>query len=360
MSVGEAKQQGWGGGPSKQEQEPASSEIVEVAPGVLRLQLPISMPGLGHVNTYALMGRRGLALIDPGLPTPESFDALTKRLKDAGFSASQVGACVVTHSHPDHYGGVRRLAELSGAALLADASFGRLVFAPDIDGCAREMDLTGSDERFWTLPRPWDGGHIEPPLPARKLVAARLTRGRTFRQFVPPAPTRRLVDGDKVELGGRLWSVITTPGHTLDHLCFYDPSTGVLISGDHILPTITPHIPGAGGGPDPLSSFVASLDKVAAVGEVATVLPAHGHPFSNFHQRIDQIKAHHAARLQRIRDALGQGGALSVEEASQRVFDPSHWGAMAESETFAHLEHLRLRGEAVHYVKDGRFVYELA
>jgi hypothetical protein len=37
----------------RQEAEPATDEVTEVAPGVLRMQLPIDMPGLGHVNTYA-------------------------------------------------------------------------------------------------------------------------------------------------------------------------------------------------------------------------------------------------------------------------------------------------------------------
>ena len=40
---------------TKQEQEPASEEVTEVADGVLRMQLPISLPGLGHVNCYALV-----------------------------------------------------------------------------------------------------------------------------------------------------------------------------------------------------------------------------------------------------------------------------------------------------------------
>lgn len=34
----------------RQEAQPATDEIVELAPGVLRTQLPIQMPGLGHVN----------------------------------------------------------------------------------------------------------------------------------------------------------------------------------------------------------------------------------------------------------------------------------------------------------------------
>ena len=43
----------------KQEQEEASDEIPEAAPGILRLQLPIDFVGLGHVNCYALAARPG-------------------------------------------------------------------------------------------------------------------------------------------------------------------------------------------------------------------------------------------------------------------------------------------------------------
>ncbi len=67
--------------PPRQEQEAASEEVVEVAPGVLRMQLPIWMPGLGHVNMYGLVDDRGLTVVDPGLPGPQSWKALKQRLK---------------------------------------------------------------------------------------------------------------------------------------------------------------------------------------------------------------------------------------------------------------------------------------
>ena len=47
-----------------------------VAPGILRSQLPISLPGLGHVNCYFLEDERGVAIVDPGLPGPQSWRAL--------------------------------------------------------------------------------------------------------------------------------------------------------------------------------------------------------------------------------------------------------------------------------------------
>lgn len=347
------------GGFPKQEQEPASDEVVEVAPGVVRMQLPISMPGLGHVNTYAMVGRRGLVVVDPGLPTEESYTALKKRLSAAGMSASQVAAAVVTHSHPDHYGGVRRLMDESSAVLLADADFGHLVMAPGVDGCSSEVHLTHTGGHKWMLPRPWNGQPLPPPVPARRLLALRFAGRKAATSFLPPPPKRRLSDGDKVEMGGRMWVTVRTPGHTLDHLCFYDPTTGVLISGDHVLPTITPHVPGVGGGPDPLSGFLSSLDKVASVGDITRVLPAHGHPFDNFAERVEEIKYHHAARLQRIHEALAKEGAMTVEATSHHLFREARWGPMAESEAFAHLEHMRLKGEVSHRVVKGEFVYEL-
>src|SRR5215218_4769723 len=70
--------------PPKQEQEPASEEITELAPGVIRMQLPIWMPGLGHVNMYGLVDNRGLTVVDPGLPGPKSWQWLTSRLESAG------------------------------------------------------------------------------------------------------------------------------------------------------------------------------------------------------------------------------------------------------------------------------------
>ncbi len=94
--------------PGKQEQELASDEITEVAPGVLRMQLPIQFTGLGHVNCYALEDDRGFALVDPGLPGVQSWDGLIDRLGRAGIPLARVHTIVVTHSHPDHFGGTRR------------------------------------------------------------------------------------------------------------------------------------------------------------------------------------------------------------------------------------------------------------
>jgi glyoxylase-like metal-dependent hydrolase (beta-lactamase superfamily II) len=328
---------------TKQEKEPASSEVTEVATGVLRMQLPISMPGLGHVNCYALEDERGVALVDPGLPGPSSWRALQARLADAGFPLERVHTVVVTHSHPDHFGQADRLAKEVGAKVVTHEAF-QTWWGP---GGTRGRP-------GWNRPTPWGGRSPAPSLKRR--VMFRLAR-RSMRGWAAPQPTDRVEDGARIRLGGREWFVLHTPGHTLDHVCFVEPEQGALLSGDHVLPTITPHISGMGTGPDPLTGFLASLDRVAAIDGIRTVLPAHGHPFADLPGRVDDIKRHHQERLEKLRSASAEMGPATVEQLSEHLFARRSWGPMANSETYAHLEHLRLAGEAESYEENGRLRY---
>ena len=73
--------------PPRQEQEPASEEVTEVAPGVLRMQLPIWMPGLGHVNMYGLVDDRGLTVVDPGPARSAVVEGAEAAAEDRGLPA---------------------------------------------------------------------------------------------------------------------------------------------------------------------------------------------------------------------------------------------------------------------------------
>lgn len=352
----------------KQEQEPAGSSVTEVAPGVLRLQLPIAMPGLGHVNCYALVDSRGVAIVDPGLPGPSSWKALMARLGAAGLRVGDVHSVIVTHSHPDHFGGVARLVEAAGTSpdVVAHAAF-RNWWQPHSHSHADGGGDVGVDEEDLALPTvgrgaptPWGGKPFRPPIKRRLQYV--VYAGVLRRRFGPPTPTVRLRDGDVIKLAGREWFAVHTPGHTLDHLCLHDPEGGVLLSGDHVLPTITPHISGMNAGRDPLALFFSSLDRVAALEGVAVVLPAHGHPFADLPGRAEAIKTHHRERLAKLVAAASSlGRPAGVEELSHFLFRKERWGSMAESETYAHLEHLRLSGRAVRSERDGGVVtYELS
>lgn len=347
------------GRPRRQEQEPAGDEITEMAPGILRSQLPISMPGLGHVNCYFLEDERGVAIVDPGLPGPKSWRALVDRLKRAGYKPRNVHTVVVTHSHPDHFGGAGRMRDVYGAEVMSHRSF-RTWFDPAEDDTlddAPEGDEPKSASP-WGREMPWrSDATFQPPL-SRKLKFG-LYRTVLKRFMKTPTPTRRVDDAEVVKLARREWIALHTPGHTNDHLCLFDPVGGVVLSGDHVLPTITPHISGLVAGADPLTEFFASLDKVAGLEGVTLTLPAHGHPFDDLRGRAHEIRDHHEDRLATLRAAARELGSGTVEEFSHKLFRPRSWGQMAESETYAHLEHLRETGEVSSRSELGTLHYTL-
>jgi glyoxylase-like metal-dependent hydrolase (beta-lactamase superfamily II) len=345
----------------KQEQQPATDEITEVAPGVLRAQLPIDLPGLGHVNCYVLEDERGVAVVDPGLPGQASLRALRARLRAIGVPLRRVHTVVVTHSHPDHYGGAGWLRRESGADIVTHRRF-RMMWdptePPDVDvEVAAEWTERARSRMPWQPP-PWGGEGY--PVPVRRRVL--MTFARRFPRLARlPTPSVRLDDAATIRLARRDWVALHTPGHTDDHLCLFDPTEGVMVSGDHVLPTITPHIGGYVRDDDPLARFFDSLDKVAAYGpEVSVALPAHGEPFTDLAGRAHAIRRHHEDRLATLRGAVaGIGRPARVGELSQHLFSARAQGPMADSETFAHLEHLRRAGEAERHVRDDGYEYTL-
>src|SRR5437763_8062415 len=297
----------------RQEAEPAGDDVTEVAPGVLRMQLPISMPGLGHVNTYVLEDDRGVALVDPGVPGDASWDALLSRLKQAGIPLARVHTAVITHSHFDHFGGAGRLAEEAGAEVLTHAKF--TTFGDDIV-CTDPSHDHGDPSEFPNRERrdrtPWG-------TPSHMPTAEDMKKFGGTRGAWTPHVTRRVRHGDVVSFAGREWVVHHTPGHTVDHVCFHDPVEGVLLSADHVLPSITPHIGGELES-DPLAEIFASLNAMAALEDVTVVLPAHGHPFDDLAGRAKSIHDHHIERLEKLQGICDRLDWATVPAISQELF----------------------------------------
>lgn len=344
--------------PPKQEQLPASDDILEIAPGVLRAQLPISMPGLGHVNMYVLEDERGVTVVDPGLPEKSSYEVVKRRLEQIGVPLRRVHSVVITHSHPDHFGGAHWLQSETACDIITHERF-RVFWDPTepSDHDADDLEDLPPARMPWE-PTPWGGPGMDIPWKRRMRIA--VTR-RVPRLMRLPRPTVRVADAGRISFARREWVAIHTPGHTADHLCLFDQEHGLMLCGDHVLPTITPHISGLIRAQDPLKLFFESLDKVARFGpQVKMALPAHGNVFHDLAARANDIKLHHEGRLAKLRSAAVElDRPASVMEMSTYLFAPRSLGGMADSETFAHLEHLRLTGEMTRIDNEGRYEYVL-
>jgi glyoxylase-like metal-dependent hydrolase (beta-lactamase superfamily II) len=344
---------------------------------------------------YGLVDDRGLAVVDPGLPGPRSWAALKERLRSAGYRLRDVHTVVVTHSHPDHFGGAGRIAREAHAELVTHHAFSTwTVKGPSADRAISESEArraemdaaalaqavdrlpeelptiaqvapddpevvhddteeTEATAMRWGQMTPWGSRAPAPPLRRRMLIRAMRVL------FTPPRPTKRVHHGDVMRLAGRDWFALHTPGHTVDHLCLFDPETGTLLSGDHVLPTITPHVSGVRNA-DALKSYLATLDLVARLDGVELGLPAHGHPFTDVPARVEAIKEHHEERMQMLQSASVALGPATVSDLSHEVFPRRHWGVMAEAETYAHLEHLVHAGRAERWQDGNRLLYRIA
>lgn len=290
---------------------PAAARVDEPADGVVRVTVPLPLRSPDHISCYVLRLPEGDLLVDTGMLGSEA--ALDAGLAAAGASPQRV---LITHGHVDHWGLATRFADTALAH----------------PGCRSSFAFTSG---------PPEGERAEPGLPA----AADMERafGR-FRAMVHGVPEREdLADDD--EIGG--WRVLWTPGHAPGHVCLLRESDGVLLAGDHLLPGVTPNVQPSPERPDALGDFLASLERVAAL-DVELVLPAHGEPYRDARGRAAELRAHHERRLGRLEEALGHGpctlGSLS-EGIFGDLIDRSD-RMLADMETYAHLEHLRLGGRA--------------
>lgn len=296
---------------------------------IVQIRLPMAGNPLRHINAYLLEDDDGYTLVDCGWKTDDVLAALRAGLEGISLGVGDLARIVITHAHFDHYGlagtlrraGVREL-HMHGA----DWAFARLLLT-DPRGIDRAADAWlarngyAADDAF-------DDEHM--------------------RRNELTEPTHTIDDGARI---GRLRAV-WTPGHSPGHCCFVDRRSGKMLTGDHVLDPITPHV-GVWGerGSNPLDDYVASLRKVSAIGATG-VLPAHGEPFDDLRRRTDELLAHEAEREARVLAALepGAADATSVARAlpwtrRMRAFDelePAH-RQFAVAETLAHLVALHAR-----------------
>ncbi|HYI44026.1 MAG TPA: MBL fold metallo-hydrolase, partial [Actinomycetota bacterium] len=171
-------------------------------------------------------------------------------------------------------------------------------------------------------------------------------------------PTRALAGGERFKVGEREWEIFFTPGHSRAHVCPWSAADRILISGDHLLPTITPHIDfKRGEDEDPLGDFLESLATVERL-DPALVLPGHGHPFEEGAERARIVERHHDRRLGSILQVIRRE-PMTADQITEEIFGGEllHFQRrLALGEALAHLAYLRQRGEIERF-KDENGVY---
>jgi glyoxylase-like metal-dependent hydrolase (beta-lactamase superfamily II) len=323
----------------------------EPAKGVFRLTLPLPFPGMEFVNAYLLTDRGGSIVVDCGIHDPSDerahgWDDVVAALRACDVDPSTVAKLVVTHPHMDHYGMAARMVQETGCELWMhkDASVDLDIY----------RDPESAIERLRAL-------LSQHGVEGRELDE--LTSYEDWRPFVSGVVEDRWLSGDETfEASGRTWRVVHTPGHARSHICLWSESDHMLISGDHLLPTITPHIDFKRGDDDPLGDYLESLRKTEEL-DPNLVLPGHGRPFDEGAARARAIAAHHERRLGSILQVIRQH-PHSADEITDAIFGATllHFQRrLALGETLAHLVYLARRGEIERsHRDDGTYEYRKA
>jgi glyoxylase-like metal-dependent hydrolase (beta-lactamase superfamily II) len=320
-----------------------------VAPGVHRIPLPLPHDSLRAVNVYALQDPAGLVLVDSGWALRLTEQALGSALRQLGHELGDVAHVLVTHAHGDHYTQAIKLREVFGTRI----SIG-LGERPNIERVF-EPGFGGYDDQYAQLVR-----YGAPEL--AKLLDQWATEAFDREEFVWGRPDGWLADGEPLRLRDRNLDVIATPGHTRGHVVLRDQRAGLLFSGDHVLPHITPSIgfePTV--TPAPLRSYLASLELVRDLPDTL-LLPAHGPVTASVHTRVDELLRHHEQRLAACLAAVQAGRGTAYEVARELrwtrrerlVDDLDTFNQMlAVIETGAHLDVLVLDGTLAVTEEDG-------
>jgi glyoxylase-like metal-dependent hydrolase (beta-lactamase superfamily II) len=315
--------------------------VEEVRPGLWSVPVPIPDSPLRYTLSYAFISDAGVVIVDPGWDTADGRQAVAAGLGIAGAALRDVAGVVVTHIHPDHHGLSGWLRREGGAWIAmhpveAESLPGRL--------WRNSQGQAGLDED-------WLRGH---GVPDEDLAVLAVDADRIAHVLDLAEPDRFLDDGDRVPIPGRDVRAVWTPGHTPGHLCLHDAAAGVLLTGDHLLPRISPNIGvNRGDDGDPLTAYLASLDRATSF-RADEALPAHEYRFRNIPTRAADLIAHHhdrSAEILRAIDHLAQPTAWAI--AAQLTWSRG-WPAlhgmmrrMALAETLAHLHHLRTTGDLV-------------
>ena len=173
----------------------------------MKLGNPIAVaPGLHQLRAFGarvtvLSNGKDALLIDAG--GRGSAALIVSGLKALRLRPEQVSTVVLTHHHPDHAGGLARVAEWTNARVAAH----RL-----------DAGVIGGVEHW--------------PDPRKRGLVARVARSVVWALSSRPVTVdMQLEDGDVLPFAEEV-RVVHAPGHTLGSIALFIPSKGVVIVGD--------------------------------------------------------------------------------------------------------------------------------
>lgn len=306
--------------------------VEEVCSDLFCIKVPLPDSPLKYLNSYVVRTPYRSLIIDTGFNNKVCFDAMTTGLNKLGIDLDQADI-FVTHFHADHFSLVPKLKTPAT----------RIYFNRP------EAELLENWQGFGAMLE--NAGHQG--FPKEKLKSA-LEAHPGSKFGVEWAPEAKILsEGQTLTYGDYTFTCVETPGHTLGHICLYEASRKIFISGDHVLIDITPNIQCWKDHENPLKNYMESLEKIREF-DVELVLPGHRRRFTDLKSRVDELISHHEERLDEICNILDKAPHSAYEIAGKMNWDikASGWNDFpiaqqwfATGEALSHLRYLEEKRE---------------
>ncbi|MCL5058592.1 MAG: MBL fold metallo-hydrolase [Actinobacteria bacterium] len=325
--------------------------IEEVMPNLYRLEIPLPNIQLKALNSYIIKGEERNLIIDTGSNHLQCLEAMHSGLKELGVDLRETDV-LITHYHSDHAGLVPSLMTDTSTFYCSEQDFFKL-----FSNVSNDSDYRDDIRRII----------VRHGFPETQLDLD-IDSNIGFRYRSPDFQNNKtLIDGDIIYAGNYRFRCIGTPGHTIGHMCLYEPDSKLLVAGDHILDKITPNISLASDDRNPLKEYLHSLEKVENL-DIDLALPGHRNLVTNCRERILELKHHYVRRSDEILALLGEGDKTNYQVATELKWDlnceswelfPPKQKLFAVWETLAHLKYLEEKQVIEREVRDQKVVFSL-
>ena len=306
---------------------------------------------LNHVNLFLMDTPEGVLILDAGLKSDHSeehWDALL----NGPLKSKKFAGIVITHYHPDHI----------GMAGWLQKKLNIKCYTTEKELFTAKTFRSMPDDEYAKIFRNVfvRAGMSEEDIIA-KGPATRLYKNRVYElpEFEIIRAGHEFISND-----GK-WIVRTDSGHSPEHISLLDKERKLYLSGDFLLPRISPNISDNFFDPldNRLGEYLKYLNEIQEIVFKTNVVPGHDWPFNEGAQRAKDLIKHHNHRLSLIIEALNKK-TITIMDSISIIFDRKIGDEQmhfAIGEARAHLIHLDVTGQAksemdergtVHYMKN--------
>jgi glyoxylase-like metal-dependent hydrolase (beta-lactamase superfamily II) len=291
---------------------------------------------LDHINLWLLEDADAWTVVDTGIGNDQ-----TRALWEKIVAGKTLNKVILTHYHPDHAGNADWLCRRDNAHIWTTQGEYLTAHAVRSSSAGYTADAVLAVFRA-------NG------LDAERLKGMAAMRGNNrYAELVPEFPHsyRRIIEGDRLGIGGHDWVAMIGHGHAPEHLSLFSKDLNTVIAGDMLLSTISTNVSVWSIAPegDPLRLFLDSIKRYRELPEDVLVLPSHGRPFRGAHTRVAELERHHREKFDTLTQVL-RGRPQSAGELLDIMFPKRkldlHQTFFAMGEAIAHLHYLYYAGRA--------------